>query len=189
MTPALLILLVVVILIAGWILFLYNSLVARRSRVDEGWADIDVQLKRRHDLIPNLVNTAKGYATHERETLEAVINARNAAVSAQESGDTKALAGAENMLTGMLRQVFALSENYPALRANENFLQIQQELSDTENKIQAARRFYNGQVRDYTVAIEQFPAVLIAKTLGFGKREYFELEENSEEREVPKVEF
>lgn len=184
----LMILLGIVIVLGLWVLFLYNSLVTRRTRVDEGWADIDVQLKRRHDLIPNLVNTAKGYATHEKETLEAVIQARNAAVSAQESGDPKAAAASENMLTGMLRQVFALSENYPALRANENFLQLQNELSDTENKIQAARRFYNGQVRDYTIAIQKFPAVLIASVLGFKKREYFELDDKAE-RENPKVEF
>lgn len=188
MPVVLIVVLAVVILIAIYILFLYNSLVTKRNRVDEGWSDIDVQLKRRHDLIPNLVESVKAYAAHEKETLTAVIEARNQAMSAQQGGDTKALAGAENMLTGALKSLFALSENYPALRANENFLHLQQELTDTENKVQASRRFYNGQVRDYAIAIERFPAVLIAKMIGFKKKDYFQLDEEAE-REAPQVKF
>ncbi len=185
---ALIIILAVVIVLAGYVLFLYNALVTRRNRVDEGWSDIDVQLKRRHDLITNLMESVKGYMAHERETLEAVTAARTAAVNAQASGNTAQLAQAENMLTGALKTIFALSENYPNLRANENFLQLQQELADTENKIMAARRFYNGQVRDFNTAVQQFPAVVIANPLGFKARMFFELDDASE-RQNPKVAF
>ncbi|MEK7094518.1 MAG: LemA family protein [Patescibacteria group bacterium] len=184
---AFIVILAIVILVGLYALFLYNSLVSRRNRVDEGWSDIDVQLKRRHDLIPNLVESVKGYASHEQETLTKVIEARNVAMAAQASGDKKALAGAENMLSDTLKSIFALSENYPALRANENFLHLQQELTDTENKIQASRRFYNGQVRDYSIAIQKFPAMMFAKALGFGEREFFEADEA--ERETPQVKF
>ena len=180
--------LAVLIILAVFALFLYNSLVTKRNRVNEGWSDIDVQLKRRHDLIPNLVESVKGYASHEKETLTAVVEARNMAMSAQKSGDAKGLAQAENALSGALKTIFALSENYPALRANENFLHLQQELTDTENKIQASRRFYNGQVRDFNTAIEKFPAVLIASAIGFKKRDFFELDDKSE-RENPEVKF
>ncbi len=185
---ALIIILAIVIVLAGYVLFLYNALVTRRNRVDEGWSDIDVQLKRRHDLIPNLMESVKGYMAHERETLEAITAARTAAVNAQASGNTAELAQAENMLTGALKTIFALSENYPNLRANENFLQLQQELADTENKIMAARRFYNGQVRDFNTAMQQFPAVVIANPLGFKARTFFELDDASE-RANPQVKF
>lgn len=183
----LIIILGIVILIAGWILVLYNMLITKRNRVDEGWSDIDVQLKRRYDLIPNLIETVKGAAAHERETLESVTKARTAAMSAQASGDPKKIAQTENMLSSTLKSIFALSENYPALRANENFLHLQQELTDTENKIQAARRFYNGQVRDFNTAIQKFPAVLVAGMLTFKKYDFFEAAEG--ERENVQVKF
>ena len=182
---ALIVILGIVILIAIWVLVLYNLLVTKRNRVDEGWSDIDVQLKRRYDLIPNLIETVKGAAAHEKETLMAVTEARTAAMTAQKSGDPKAIAASENMLSSTLKSIFALSENYPALRANENFLELQRELSDTENKIQAARRFYNGQVRDFNTAIQKFPAVLIAGMLTFKKYDFFEAV--GEERENVQV--
>ncbi|MEK7529799.1 MAG: LemA family protein [Patescibacteria group bacterium] len=186
-TTALIIILAVVIVIAAFFLFLYNALVTRRNRVDESWSDIDVQLKRRHDLIPNLIASVKGYTTHERETLESVTQARANAMQAQSSGNPKALAQAENMLTSALKSLFAVSEAYPALRANENFLQLQNELTATEDKIQAARRFYNGQVRDFNTTIQKFPAVMVAGAMGFKVREFFELADESE-RAVPNVE-
>ena len=142
--------------------FLYNGLVALRQRVNQAFADIDVQLKQRHDLIPNLVETVKGYASHERGTLEAVVQARNAAIAAT---DPEQVAAAENVLTGALRQLFALAEAYPDLKANANFQQLQAELSDIENKIAAARRFFNNAVQEYNTGIEQFPASLFAGTL------------------------
>ncbi|PIR47306.1 hypothetical protein COV06_04465 [Candidatus Uhrbacteria bacterium CG10_big_fil_rev_8_21_14_0_10_50_16] len=168
-------------------LVFYNLLITKRNRVDEAWSDIDVQLKRRHDLIPNLIETVKGAASHERETLEAVVKARAAAMTAQASKDPKAIAESENTLSGTLKSIFALSENYPALRANENFLELQRELSDTENKLQASRRFYNGQVRDFNTAIQKFPGVLIAGALSFKKYEFFGATE--EERENVQVKF
>ena len=186
--PVLIVILGVVILLGLYVLFLYNSLVTRRNRVDEAWSDIDVQLKRRHDLIPNIVQTVKGYASHEKETFTAVIEARNMAMQAQKGGNAGEVAQAENMLSGTLKSLFALSENYPALRANENFLQLQGELTNTEDKIQASRRFYNGQVRDFNTAIQKFPAVLIASSIGFKKREFFEIGDEAQ-RENPKVEF
>ncbi len=176
------------IVVAVFILFLYNSLVAKRTHVNEGWSDIDVQLKRRYDLIPNLIETVKGAAAHERETLESVTNARANAMNAEKTGDPKKMAAAENMLSGTLKTLFAVSENYPALRANENFLNLQNTLTDTENKIQAARRFYNSLVRDLNIAVKKFPAVLIANTLGFKKRDFFEIE-NAVERENVEVKF
>ena len=164
-----------IIVLAGvYLVFLYNRLVALRQTVNQSWSDISVQLKQRHDLVPNLVETVKGYATHERGTLEAVVAARNAAVSAQ---GPAAQAQAENMLTGALRQLFALAEAYPDLKANQNFLQLQSELADLENKIAASRRFFNNAVQEYNTAIEQFPAVLIARNMGFQSREFFELDE------------
>lgn len=184
---ALILVLGLVIVVGLWILVLYNLLITKRNRVDEGWSDIDVQLKRRYDLIPNLLETVKGAAAHEKSTLEAVVQARTAAMTAQATGDTKAIAASENMLTGALKSIFALSESYPALRANENFLELQRELSDTENKIQASRRFYNGQVRDFNTAIQKFPAVLIAGMLSFKRYAFFEAAET--ERENVAVKF
>ncbi len=178
----------IVIVVALLVLFLYNSLITKRNRVDESWSDIDVQLKRRHDLIPNLVESVKAYATHEKETFTKVVEARNSAMAAQSAGDTKKLAAAENMLTGALKSIFALSEAYPALRANENFLQLQEELTATEDKVQASRRFYNGQVRDFNTAIQKFPATLIAGMLKFKAYDFFGIEDKAE-REVPKVEM
>lgn len=164
----------VIALIVIYLIFLYNRLVSLRQTVSQSWSDISVQLKQRHDLIPNLVEAVKGYTTHERGTLEAVVNARNAAIAA--SGP-EAQAKAENMLTGALRQLFALAEAYPDLKANQNFLQLQSELSDIENKIAAARRFFNNAVQEFNTATQQFPAVLIARQLGFQEREFFELDE------------
>ena len=164
----------IIVLAVVYLIFLYNRLVALRQTVNQSWSDISVQLKQRHDLVPNLVETVKGYATHERSTLEAVVAARNAAVSAQ---GPAAQAQAENMLTGALRQLFALAEAYPDLKANQNFLQLQSELADLENKIAASRRFFNNAVQEYNTAIEQFPAVLIARNMGFQSREFFELDE------------
>ena len=170
-----------------WAITVYNGLVAMRQRVDQSFADIDVQLKLRHDLVPNLVETVKGYASHERGTLEAVVQARNAAVAAQTPGQ---VAAAENMLSGALRQLFALSEAYPDLKANANFQQLQSELSDIENKIAASRRFFNNAVQEYNTGIEQFPAVLFASTFGFRKREFFDLGETRTTVEtVPQVKF
>ena len=164
----------IIVLVVLYLVFLYNRLVALRQTVNQSWSDISVQLKQRHDLVPNLVETVKGYATHERSTLEAVVAARNAAVSAQ---GPAAQAQAENMLTGALRQLFALAEAYPDLKANQNFLQLQSELADLENKIAASRRFFNNAVQEYNTAIEQFPAVFIARNMGFQSREFFELDE------------
>ncbi|MFC1608680.1 LemA family protein [Patescibacteria group bacterium] len=182
------ILLVILAALVLWVVLIYNGLIRLKNRVDEAWSDIDVQLKRRYDLIPNLINTVKGYAAHESETLENVVKARNEAMSAQESGDTKAQIEAENALSSTLKSIFALSENYPDLKANQNFLELQRELTDTEDKIQASRRFYNGNVRDFNTKIELFPNNFIAGILKFTKREFFEIE-NEEERENVKVEF
>jgi LemA protein len=182
--------LIVLAIIAGlifWGISIYNGLVAMRQRVSQSFADIDVQLKQRHDLVPNLVETVKGYATHERETLDAVVKARNAAIAAQ---GPAAQAAAENMLTGALRQLFALSEAYPDLKANTNFQQLQTELADIENKIAAARRFFNNAVQEYNTGIESFPAVLVAGALGFHKREFFDLGETRPQLEqAPQVKF
>ena len=163
---------------------IYNGLVKTRVQVDGAWADIDVQLKRRHDLIPNIVETVKGYAGHERETLEAVVNARSAAMSAQ--GPVKQ-AQAENMLTGALKSLFALSEAYPNLQAAGNFKDLQQTLKELETGIQQARRYYNAVVRDYNTKIAQVPSNLIAKAFNFTGRDFFEIDEG--EGEVPSVSF
>lgn len=179
------ILLAIVVALAIWLVLTYNGLITLKNQVDEAWSDIDVQLKRRYDLIPNLVATVKGYATHESGTLEKVIQARNAAMSAQGPHDK---AVAENALTGMLKTVFALSEAYPDLKANENFAKLQDELSDTENKVQASRRFYNGMVRDFNTKLQVFPTNLVGGMLGFMKREFFEIG-NEEERNAPQVQF
>jgi LemA protein len=158
-----------------------------RHRVNQAFADVDVQLKQRHDLIPNLVETVKGYAAHERGTLDAVVKARNAAIAAQ---GPAAQGAAENMLSGALRQLFALGEAYPDLKANTNFQQLQTELSDIENKISAARRFFNNAVQEYNTGIQQFPAALFAASLGFSQKEFFDLgEERKTVGEVPQVKF
>ena len=167
---------------------LYNGLIRLKNRVAEAWSDIDVQLKRRYDLIPNLVETVKAYAQHERETLENVIKARNEAMSMQNSSDIAGKLQAENNLSSTLKSIFALSENYPDLKANQNFLELQKELSDTENKIQAARLFYNGNVRDFNTKIQVFPSNIIAKMFGFTNRSFFEIEEAAQKENV-KVEF
>lgn len=159
------------------IVSMYNGLIRLKNRVDEAWSDIDVQLKRRHDLIPNLIETVKGYAKHEEGTFTKVTEARNMAMQAQAGGDNKKLAEAENMLSGTLKSLFALSESYPELKANENFLELQRELSDTENKIQASRRFYNANVRDFNTRLQVFPTNIFGRMLGFKDREYFEAEE------------
>lgn len=171
--------LVVVGVIILIIVALYNGLIKANVRVDEAWSDITVQLKRRYDLIPNLVETVKGYAKHEKETFDSVIQARNAALNAM-SGQTTvaATAQAENQFEGALKSLFALTENYPDLKANQNFLQLQDELVDSEDKIQAARRFYNSAVRDLNIRVKTVPSNIIAGMLGFKEREFFELDES-----------
>ena len=176
---------IILIVVVGWLLSAYNSLVRRRNQVKEAWSDIDVQLKRRYDLIPNLVETVKGYARHEREAFENVTAARSAAMGAKAPADK---AQAENMLTSSLKTLFAVAEAYPDLKANANFLDLQRELSDTENKIQAARRFYNTNVRDYNTAVQTVPTNVIAGAFGFTPEEYFELEEEAA-KNAPKVAF
>ena len=176
----------VVVLVLLWVMFAYNSLVRLRTRAKEAWADIEVQLKRRYDLIPNIVETVKGYASHEREVFENVTKARTEAMGAQ---SPQAHAQAENALSGTLKTLFAVSENYPDLKANANFLDLQRELADTENKIQSARRFYDTNVRDLNIGIESFPKNVIAGMFGFSKMEFFGLEENSAAREPVKVSF
>ncbi|MCC7273707.1 MAG: LemA family protein [Alphaproteobacteria bacterium] len=180
--------LAVVAVLILYVIVVYNRLVSLRQTGNQAWADIDVQMKQRHDLIPNLVETVKGYAAHERQTLEAVVAARNAAVSA--TGPAQA-AQAENALTGALRQVFALAEAYPDLKANTSFIELQRELSDIENKIAAARRFFNNAASEFNAAIEQFPAVLFAGALGFRAREFFEVpaDQRAAVEAAPKVSF
>ena len=179
-----------IVLFVLWIIMIYNGLVALRQRVNQAFSDIDVQTKQRHDLIPNLVETVKGYAAHERGTLEAVVQARNAAVTAQ-TGGVAAQAAAENVLSGALRQLFALSEAYPDLKANQNFQQLQTELSDIENTIAAARRFFNNAVQEYNTGIQQFPAVLMAGALGFTQKEFFDVgvDERKVLEQAPQVKF
>ena len=177
----------VIVVIVLWVITVYNGLVAMRQRVGQAFADIDVQLKQRHDLIPNLVETVKGYAAHERGTLEAVVQARNTAMAAQGPAQQ---AAAENMLSGALRQLFALSEAYPDLKANTNFQQLQAELTDIENKLAAARRFFNNSVQEYNTSIQRFPAVLFAGTFGFGPREFFDVgDERKTLDQAPQVKF
>ena len=176
---------VIVVVAALWLILTFNGLIRRRYRVKEAWSDIDVQLKRRYDLIPNLVETVKGYMTHERTVFEKVTEARTRAMGA---GTKEEKLGAENILSGTLKTLFAVSENYPELKANANFLDLQRELADTENKIQAARRFYNGNVMDYNTKTATFPTNLIAGTLGFKKEEFFGLESETEKEPV-KVKF
>ena len=172
--PFLLILIVLVVVLVGWVVLTYNGLVSMRNRIENAWAQIDVQLKRRYDLIPNLVETVKGYAAHERGTLEAVIEARNMAMAAQGPKDQ---AAAENMITGALKSVFALSEAYPDLKANANFLNLQEELTGTEGRIAYARQFYNDSVTRYNTKIQSVPSNLIAKQFRFAEREYFEVDD------------
>jgi LemA protein len=177
----------IAVVLVFWLIMIYNGLVAMRQRVSQAFADIDVQLKQRHDLIPNLVETVKGYAQHERGTLEEVVKARNVAMTAQGPAQQ---AAAENMLSGALRQLFALSEAYPDLKANQNFQQLQAELSDIENKLAAARRFFNNAVQEYNTGIEQFPAALLAGPLGFQRREFFDVAEARPQLEqAPSVKF
>lgn len=172
-----------------WIVFTYNSFVRLKTRANEAWSDIDVQLKRRYELIPNLIETVKGYAAHEKGVLEGVTNARSNAINADNSGNPGEVDKAENMLSGALKSLFAVSENYPDLKANQNFLELQRELSDTENKIQASRRFYNSVVTNLNIKIDSFPAGIFGKMFGFDKREFFGLDASPEEREVVKVKF
>lgn len=185
----------IAIVVGAWVIAAYNRFVRLSVRTDEAWADIDVQLKRRYDLIPNLIETVKGYVGHERETLESVTQARTQAtqVHVDPSNITpeqiQAMAGAEAALGGALSKLLAVAEAYPDLKANTNFSELQTELSDTENKIQAARRFYNTNVRDLAIAIQSFPSNIIGKMFGFSEREYFELPEDSVERENVKVQF
>lgn len=185
MNPLYIVLIVVgVLLLALWAT--YNGLVRLKIRTDEAWSDVEVQMKRRYDLIPNLLETVKGYAAHESGVFEAVTKARTAAMGA---GSAAEHAGAENMLSGTLKSLFAVSENYPDLKANQNFLDLQHELRDAEDKIMAARRFYNANVRDFNTKMLVFPTNLIAKSLGFTKRDFFDLPDGSDAAEPVKVKF
>ena len=179
------IILIIVAVLVIWFIGAYNLLVVRRNRVKEAWSDIEVQLKRRYDLIPNLVNAVKGYAAHEKGVFEEVTMARSAAIGAKTPEEH---AKTENMLTSALRHLFAVAEAYPQLRASENFRELQMELSDTENKLQASRRFYNTTVMDLNTSIEQFPTNLVAGMFGFKKSEFFDLEEEAA-KSAPKISF
>jgi LemA protein len=187
MTTILWVILGVIALIIVWLIAIYNGLIKAKNRTEEAWSDIDVQLKRRYDLIPNLVETVKAYAKHESGVFEKVTEARTRAMAAEKSGDPKAIQETENMLAGTLKTLFAVAENYPDLKATGNFLQLQDELSDTENKIQASRRFYNGNVRDFNIMLQTFPNNLVASFLGFKAREFFGIDEA--EKETVKVQF
>ncbi len=181
------IILAVIVVVVLWAISVYNRLVAMRQRVNQSFADVDVQLKQRHDLVPNLVETVKGYAAHERGTLDEVVRARNAAVAAQGPAQQ---AAAENILSGALRQLFALSEAYPNLKANANFQDLQNQLTDIENKIAAARRFFNNSVQEYNTGIQQFPAGLFAGMFGFTPHEFFDAGESRPQLEqAPSVKF
>jgi len=179
------IILAVVVVILLWIVGVFNGLITLRTRVEEAWADIEVQLKRRYDLIPNLVNTVQGYAAHEKGVFQAVTEARTKAMGATGIADK---AAAENQLSGTLKSLFAVAENYPQLKANENFLDLQKNLTDTEDKIQYSRRFYNTNVRDFNISIQLFPRSIVAGILKFQKKDMFEIT-NAAERETPKVQF
>ena len=180
------IIIAIVVLLAIWFIASYNGLVRLRNRIDSAWSQIGVQLERRHDLIPNLVETVKGYAAHERGTLEGVVQARNAAIQAKSAGPEEQ-AQAENVLTGALRQLFALAEAYPDLKANQNFLQLQEELTSTEDRIAYSRQFYNDEVLKYDNKLETIPSKFIAGMFNFTPREYFKAEEGA--TEVPRVQF
>jgi LemA protein len=186
--PFLIALVVVVVLLAIWAISVYNGLIKARNQVKEAWSDIDVQLKRRYDLIPNLINTVKGYAAHESQVFEKVTEARTAAMTAQASGNPAEVAKAENALSGTLKSLFAVSESYPELKANQNFLQMQRDLTDTEDKIQASRRFYNGNVRDFNTSLQVFPRNIVASMFGFKEQAFFELGSEAE-RANPEVKF
>lgn len=180
MTPFWIVLAIIAIIII-WIIAMYNGLIGLKNRVDEAWSDIDVQLKRRYDLIPNLIETVKGYAAHEQGTLEKVIAARNIAMQAS---STEEKSKAEDALSGTLKSIFALAENYPDLKANQNFLELQRELTDTEDKIQASRRFYNGNVRDFNTKVQVFPTNLMAGMLGFKSRQFFEISDAAQKEPI-----
>ena len=184
MADVLLLILIIVIVIGIWLALTYNRLVTLRNRAQEAWSDINVQLKRRYNLIPNLVETVKGYAAHERGVFEKVTEARTRAMGAQ---TVREKADAENFLSQTLKSLFAVAENYPDLKASQNFLELQRELRDTEDKIQAARRFYNTNVRDLNIKIESFPANIVAGLFGFSKMDFFEIE--GEAREPVSVKF
>lgn len=176
----------IILAIVVILVLMFNGLVRSRNRVDEAWSDIDVQLKRRYDLIPNLVSTVQGYATHEAGVFEKVTQARSAAMSAGSLDDKLAK---ENALAGTLKSLFAVAEAYPELKANQNFLQLQSDLTDTEDKIQAARRFYNGNVRDYNTKLQVFPTNLFASMFGFTKKDFFGIDESGPEAQPVKVQF
>ncbi|MDE2311946.1 MAG: LemA family protein [Patescibacteria group bacterium] len=176
----------IIIAIAIILMFLYNSLIRSRNRVDEAWSDIEVQLKRRYDLIPNLVETVKGYAAHEKGVFENVTQARAAAMGA---GNLQEKLKDENMLSGALKSLFAVAENYPDLKANQNFMQLQSDLTDTEDKIQAARRFYNGNVRDFNTKLQVFPTNMFASMFGFSAKPFFDIDEKGPEGQPVKVSF
>ncbi len=169
-----------------WFVVTYNKFITRRNRAEEAWADIEVQLKRRYDLIPNLVNAVKGYAAHEAKVFDEVTNARTKAMQA---GNVADQVHAENMLTGALKSLFAVAEAYPDLKANTNFLELQREISDTENKVQASRRFYNGNVRDFNTALETFPSNVVAGMFIFKKKEFFDLPDNDAAQNPVEVKF
>lgn len=177
---------VLIVAMAAWLFATYNGLVRSNVRVDEAWSDIQVQLKRRYDLIPNLVDTVKGYAQHEKDLLENLTKARSEALKS--NGGPEEQAKAENSFAGALKSVFAIAENYPDLKANQNFLKLQEDLTDTEDKIQAARRFYNGSARDLNIKIKVFPTNMFAKSLGFSERKFFEVDEAAVAEPV-KVDF
>ena len=177
---------VIALVVIGWAVGVYNSLVRIRQHLKDSWAGVDVELKRRYDLIPNLVNTVKGYATHESETLEKVISARNACVA--NTGSPESQAKDEGMLIGAMKQLSVVVEQYPNLKADTQFIELQGELSETENRIASARRLYNGNVRDMNTAVETFPSVVIAGVFNFDKAEYFEIEDAAV-REAPSVSF
>lgn len=169
-----------------WLIWMYNSLVRRRNRTEEAWSDIEVQLKRRYDLIPNVMETVKGYASHEQGVFQKVTEARTQAMGAKTAHEH---AEAENILSGTLKTLFAVAENYPDLKANANFLDLQRELADTENKIQSARRFFNSTVLDYNTSIQSFPVNILASMFGFGRKEFFDLDDNHPAQEPVKVSF
>jgi len=186
-TALIIIIVVVVVLVVLGLWAAYNGLVKKRNRTQEAWSEIDIELKRRHDLIPNLVETVKGYAAHEQGTFEAVTQARANAVTAGATGDPAQVGPAENVLTGALRSLFAVAENYPQLRAVESFLQLQETLTSTEDKIEFARRYYNTSARDYNIALQTFPRNVIAGPFGFKAVAFFAADE--EDRAVPQVSF
>ncbi|MFH1410867.1 MAG: LemA family protein [Patescibacteria group bacterium] len=180
MSP-LMLLTIAIVLVIAFVIVTYNRMIKMRNQADEAWSDIDVQLKRRYNLIPNLVETVKGYAEHESDVFTKVTEARSNAINA---GTMKEQAQAENMLSGALKSLFAVAENYPELKANENFMQLQTELVDTEDKIQAARRFYNGTVRDFNTKLQQFPNSVVAKMFKFENKEFFEVEDEEQKKNV-----